>query len=201
MKFENQESWNKSHRLFATGKSPIFWSFTCHDMSTSAPVSKPRRNPPRASRSTRPLNTPDDWFPELKDSETRSGDDHSVNRQINILNKEAYPSHLFSKADNLLVYSFFVKKGRKKRHHAVDPQPAQPEKRTALNAEDGTSAANLCRTIFNGSEFTWEDVKAVVKDMQTIPMFKVDEEEGPNWSACLKQWVLYSLPGVTTTVC
>ena len=53
----------------------------------------------------------DDWDPKLKNPESK------VDRQIHVLNNDAYLADIFGRADDLLLFSLFANKGKKRRHH------------------------------------------------------------------------------------
>ena len=148
-----------------------------------------RRNPPRASKSVAIASSAveSDWFPEIKEPTSK------VHRQINILNRQAYPSEMFAKADSFIIFTAFVQKGKKRRHHAVKPEPAQsnpdPDSDTnhpPLSKEDGVLAAHICKQHFSSGEPSWEAVVQSVKDLQDkILDFRSDDKD---WSACLRQY-------------
>jgi len=143
-----------------------------------------RRNPPRLSKSAAiPSSAVEsDWFPEIKELASK------VHQQINTLNRQAYRSEMFAKADSFLIFTAFVQKGKKHRHHAVKPEPAQPSiSHYPLSKEDGVLAAKICKQHFSGSEPSWEAVVQSVSDLQDkIPDFCSDDKD---WPACLSQYV------------
>lgn len=146
----------------------------------------PRRNPLRSSRSTctAPSTLESEWFPDIKNSESTS----IVHQKINALNREAYPSEIFAKADDLLMYMGFAQKGKKRRHHSVSPELAQSGSNpTRLSNEEGILGAKICEKQFNGGEPSWEAVVQSVETLQQqIPTFRLD---AAHWSACLSQYV------------
>lgn len=142
-----------------------------------------RRNPPRSSRSTKPISSVDDlvdeWYPNAKYPTC------SIDGRVQLLNKEAYLADLFGRADDLVVYSSFANKGKKRRHHCVKPGWAQANKPNPLSGDDGITAANVCKPLFSNGEVTWEDVKKVVSKLQdNVALFRSDEGQ---WSSCLQQ--------------
>ena len=145
-----------------------------------------RRNPPRSSKSSgiSRSNFESEWFPDIKNP------DSTIYRRINTLNRNAYPSVMFARADDLLMYMAFAKKGKKRRHHAVLPEPAQSDNPTYLSKEDGILGANICKEQFNGSEPNWEAVVRSVEALQQqIPAFRLEDRR---WSACLSQYAHFS---------
>ena len=142
----------------------------------------PRRNPARSSRSV-PITPPtveSDWFPDIKDPSSK------VHQQINALNLQAYPSEMFARADSFLMFMAFAQKGKKRRHHAVLPEPAQANANHApLSNEDGILAAKICKDQFNGSEPSWEAVVQSVNDLKDQILDFCSEDKG--WSECLSQ--------------
>jgi len=142
-----------------------------------------RRNPPHSSKSIAITSSAieSDWFPEIKEPTSK------VHQQINILNHQAYPSEMFAKADSFLIFIAFIQKGKKCRHHAVVPEPAQSSaKHNPLSKEDGTLAAKICMQQFNGSEPSWEAVVQSISNLQDkILDFRSDDKD---WSACLRQY-------------
>ena len=148
----------------------------------------PRRNPLRSSRSTKAAHSTLDseWFYDIKDSES------PIHQKVNALNLEAYPSEMFFKADDLLMFMAFAQKGKKRRHHSVLPEPAQSGSNpTRLSNEEGILGAKICEKQFNGSEPSWKAVVQSVEALQQqIPAFRSD---AAHWSACLRQYVHYLL--------
>jgi hypothetical protein len=140
-----------------------------------------RRNPPHSSKSTlTPSKFESAWFPDIKNPES------AVHRQINLLNHQAYPSDIFARADDLLMFVAFAKKGKKRRHHEVLPEPAQSGSPTRLSKEEGTLAANICKRQFNGSEPSWDAVVESVDALQQqISTFHSGDKR---WSVCLSQY-------------
>ena len=142
-----------------------------------------RRNPTRSSRSVpiNPSTIESDWFPEIKNPSSE------VHQQINTLNSQAYQSEMFAKADSFLIFMAFAQKGKKRRHHAVKPEPAQTSTNHApLSNEDGILAANICKRQFDGSEPSWKAVVQSVNDLQDqILHFRSDDKD---WSSCLNQY-------------
>jgi len=140
-------------------------------------------NPPCSLKSVATASTAveSDWFPEIKEPASK------VHQQINALNREAYPSEMFAKADSFLIFTAFVQKGKKHRHHAVVSELAQSSaKYNHLSKEDGTLAAKICMQQFNGSEPSWEAVVESVSNLQDkILDFRSDDKD---WSACLRQY-------------
>jgi len=83
-----------------------------------------RRNPVRSQRLSPYKDSGEcgknEWFPELEPL-------YHVHKQIAFLNKEAYAASIFAQADDLLVFSLFANKGKKRRHRQIKrPEPAQP---------------------------------------------------------------------------
>jgi hypothetical protein len=144
-----------------------------------------RRNPPRANRPSSFLNSTHlSWFPDIKDPQC------PIQSRINTLNREAFLSDIFARADDLLMYTLFAKKGRKRRHHSVVPQPAQSGNATPLSKEHGILAASLCRPLFSGNTPSWDAILHMVDALQhDIPLFRSPELR---WSHCLAQYVLSS---------
>ena len=121
------------------------------------------RNPPRLLKSIAMASSAveSDWFPDIKDPSSK------VHQQINALNLQAYPSEMFARADSFLMFMAFAQKGKKRRHHAVLPEPAQANANHApLSNEDGILAAKICKDQFNGSEPSWEAVVQSVNDLK-----------------------------------
>ena len=150
-----------------------------------------RCNPARSTRSTRPTSftAEHEWFPDIKNPGS------ITHQRINSLNREAYLSEIFAKADDLLMFMAFAKKGSKRRHHQVLPEPAQLGDQTRLSDGEGILGANICKGLFNGSEPSWESVVDSVKALQQqISTFRSDDKR---WSACLSQYAhfLPSPPG------
>lgn len=144
-----------------------------------------RRNPERSTRSTGvDLSLLDNaWFPDIKNP------DSTVHWRINALNCEAYLSAMFSKADDLLIFMAFSKKGKKRRHHAIIPTPAQTGKPTCLSDEEGKLGANICKELFSGNEPSWEAVVRSVEALQQhISKFRSEDKR---WSACLSQYARF----------
>lgn len=162
-------------------------------MGSSTPMGL-RRNPARSKRFS--LYKDSDvcgkveWFPELEPH------DH-VHKKIMDLNKEAYEGSILAQADDLLVFSLFANKGKKRCHHQIKrPEPAQPlttstleGNQTPLSNEDGIRAATICKPLVSGGESTWEDVASTASRLQEeIAEFR-SEHEPRQWAACLKQYV------------
>lgn len=124
------------------------------------------------------------WFPDIKNPESL------VHLRINTLNREAYPSNIFAKADDILVFTMFAKKGKKRRHHAVVPASAQTrEPILRLSKEEGRQGAHICKELFLGNEPSWEVITRLVEDLQQqISKFRSEDKR---WSACLKQYVRF----------
>jgi len=143
-----------------------------------------RRNPPRLSKSVAIASSAadSDWFPEIKEPTSE------VHQQINTLNCQAYPSKMFAKADSFLIFTAFIQKGKKRRHHAVKSEPAHPSvNHDLLSKEDGILAAKICKQHFSSNEPSWEAVVQSVSDLQDkILKFHSDDK---GWSACLQQYV------------
>jgi hypothetical protein len=142
-----------------------------------------RRNPPHSSKSIAAASfaVESDWFPEIKEPASK------VHQQINALNRQAYPSEMFAKADSFLIFTAFVQKGKKRRHHAIKPEPAQPSaSHNPLSKEDGILAAKICKQHFSGSEPSWEAIIQSVDDLQDKISGFQSEDKG--WSACLRQY-------------
>jgi hypothetical protein len=148
-----------------------------------------RRNPSRSSRSTIITSSAFEsaWFPDITNPES------VIHRQINTLNREAYPSEIFARADDLLMFMAFAKKGKKRRHHEVLPDPAQssttrPPPKEFIQA--AIQAANICKDrfkLFNGTqEPSWEAVVRSIEALQQEVSIFRSEDEG--WSACLSQY-------------
>jgi len=147
----------------------------------------PRRNPERSTRSTKidPSLLDDGWFPDIKNP------DSAVHQQINALNREAYLSAIFAKADDLLLFMAFAKKGKKRRHHAVIPALAQTGKPACLSNEEGKLGANICKELFSGNKPSWQVVVQSVEALQHhISKFR---SEDMHWSACLSQYACFFL--------
>ena len=145
-----------------------------------------RHNPPCLSKSipTTSSAIESDWFPEIKEPTSK------VHQQINKLNCQAYPSEMFAKADSFLIFTAFVQKGKKRRHHAVVPEPTQSSaKHNPLSKEDGTLAAKICMQQFNGSEPSWEAVVQSVSNLQDKILDFQSDDKG--WSACLRQYASF----------
>ena len=141
-----------------------------------------RRNPARSTRSTGATSSTleREWFPDIRNP------DSTIHQRINSLNCEAYRSEIFAKADDLLMFMAFAKKGSKRRHHQVLPEPAQLSHPTRLSADEGILGANICKDLFNGNEPSWESVVELVKALQQqISTFRSDDKR---WSACLSQY-------------
>ena len=142
-----------------------------------------RCNPPRSSKSVAIATSAveSDWFPEIKEPASK------VHQQINVLNRQAYPSGIFAKADSFLIFTAFIQKGKKRRHHAVKSEPAQPSANCdPLSKEDGILAAKICKQHFSGGEPSWEAVVQSINDLQDkILDFRLDDKD---WSACLRQY-------------
>ena len=146
----------------------------------------PRHNPQRSTRSSTrmDLSVVDDslWFPDIKNPESL------VHRWINALNHKAYPSDIFAKADDILVFTMFARKGKKHWHYVVVPAPAQThEPILHLLKEEGMQGAHICKELFLGNKPSWEIITQLVEDLQQqISKF---QSEDKRWSACLKQYV------------
>ena len=136
----------------------------------------PRRNPVRASRAAQPTGSVDQWDPKNQEAE------NEVDERLHILNWEAYMACLFGRADNLLMFSLFANKGKKRRSHAVMPERAQEGKQNPLSKKDGSLAGRICK---NSPDGKWETVKKTVLELENqVPMFQSDETK---WSTCLQQ--------------
>ena len=108
-----------------------------------------RHNPPHPSKSALTLSKFESaWFSDIKDPES------AIHYQINLLNHQAYPSDIFARADNLLMFVAFAKKEKKCCHHEILPVPAQSGSPTYLLKEEGTLVANICKCQFNSSELS-----------------------------------------------
>jgi hypothetical protein len=84
------------------------------------------------------------------------------------------------------MFMAFAKKGSKRRHHQVLPEPAQLGDLTRLSNGEGILGANICKDLFNGSEPSWESVVEFIKALQQqISTFRSDDKQ---WSACLSQY-------------
>ena len=150
-----------------------------------------RRNPPRKAKDAAAVssavaiaNSESKWFPEIK------GPTSKVHQQINKLNLEAYPSEMFARADSLLVFSAFISKGKKRRHHHVKPQAAQFfDSHPPLSKEDGILGAHICHQQFNGSEPNWDAVIQSVDNLQHQILDFHSDQKG--WSACLRQYAYF----------
>jgi hypothetical protein len=154
-----------------------------------------RRNPSRAARSAQSVVEGDDWNPDL-----RLGSPHytDADRRLDSLNKEAFPSKIFCRADNLLTYALFAGKGKKRRYNKGTPEQAEGPKNSAAKVEppmppeEGRKAAAICKHLMDYNpdkpEATWEDVgHAVLRLQEEIPSFQSGERL---WSACLQQCVI-----------
>ena len=149
-----------------------------------------RCNPSHSSKSApiAPSKFKSAWFPDVKDPNSR------VHRQINTLNSQAYASEIFAKADDLLMFVAFAKKGKKCCHHEVLPEPAQSGNPTCLSKEEGILAANICKQQFNGSEPSWEAIVESVNSLQwQIEAFHSDDK---HWSSCLRQYARFVLRSI-----
>ena len=141
-----------------------------------------RRNPARSTRSTAatPSTLEHGWFPDIKNP------DSTIHKRINMLNREAYLSEIFSRADDFLMFIAFAKKGGKRRHHEVLPESAQSGDPICLSPEEGKLGAKICKQLFSGSEPSWEAVVQSVKALQQqISTFQFEDK---HWSACLSQY-------------
>jgi hypothetical protein len=123
-----------------------------------------------------------------------------------MLNREAYPHEMFARADDLIIFVAFVNKGKKRRSHAVSPEPAQPQPcgddrnstldfeesegqehpPEGISNEEGTLGAKICRDLFSGKEPSWETAVKSVKALQE--QIKAFQREDKRWSACLSQY-------------
>ena len=97
------------------------------------------------------------WFPKIKEPASK------VHQQINMLNCQAYPSGIFAKADSFLIFTAFIQKGKKRHHHAVKSEPAQPSANCdPLSKEDGILATKICKQHFSGGELVLRQLQLVV---------------------------------------
>jgi hypothetical protein len=150
---------------------------------TTGTSDMPRRNPSRSARSLQPVTTFDEyqWDPKLKNPESK------IDQQIHVLNHDAFLADTFARTDDMLVFSLFANKG-KRRHHEVKPEPAQESMSSPISREDGKAAANVCRPLLNGTvpcDDLLDNVKGAVTRLQNdIPAFKLDKER---WGDCLEQ--------------
>ena len=140
---------------------------------------EPRRNP---SRSARPANCVDEWW---DPHGTRL--DSDIDRQIQKLNREAYPASIFGRVDDLLMFALFATKQasqpKKRRHHAVIPE--QVSNQPMLTREEGAKAAKICRPLVTGQEASLDEVHRAVSELQReIALFRSPEQQ---WTPCLGQ--------------
>ena len=148
-----------------------------------------RRNPPRSSKSAAVTSSTVDseWFPDIK------GPTSEVHQRVNILNRQAYPSEMFAKADDILIFTAFVQKGKKRRHHSVKPEPGRSESgagQSPLSNEDGILAAKICEQQFRLNVPSWEAVLLSVKNLQDqIQAFCSNHKD---WAACLSQYACFA---------
>jgi hypothetical protein len=90
------------------------------------------------------------------------------------------------------MFMAFAKKGKKRRHHQVLPEPAQSSNATQVSKEvneQGILAANICKErfkLFDGSEEpTWKAILQCVEALQQeVSNFRSEDK---HWSACLSQ--------------
>jgi hypothetical protein len=88
------------------------------------------------------------------------------------------------------MFMAFAKKGSKRCHHQVLPEPAQLGHPTCLSDDKGILGANICKDLFNGSEPSWESVVELIKALQQqISTFQSGDK---HWSACLSQYACFS---------
>ena len=131
-----------------------------------------------------------EWFPELEPV-------CPIHKQIGVLNKEAYAASIFAQADDLLRFSLFANKGKKRRHHQIKrPEPVQPlttstseGNQTPLSNEDGRRAATICKPMLSGGESSWEDIVSIASRLQEEFTEFRSEHEPQQWAACLQQYV------------
>lgn len=153
-----------------------------------------RRNPVRSQRFSRYKDSGEcgknHWFPDLQPL-------CHVHKQIAVLNKESYAASIFAQADDLLVFSLFANKGKKRRHHQIKrPESALPlttsaseGSQTPLSNEGGRRAATICKPLVSGGESSWEGVTSTVSRLQEELSEFHSEHEQQQWAACLKQFV------------
>lgn len=142
-------------------------------------------NPLRSAKSTAitPSRPGLEWFLDIKNA------DSIVHQQVNALNREAYPSGVFARADDFLIYIAFSGKGKKHRHHFVSPEPAQTGNVTHLSKQEGIQGTKICKELglFSHGEPSWDVIVRSVEALQReIPTFWLEHE---HWSACLSQYV------------
>lgn len=148
---------------------------------------KPRRNPSRAAR---PTIFKDGWWdPELTKELTVAHSD--VDRQIYMLNREAYPAELFGRADDLLMFSLFATKQaspshrhrKRQRHHAVIPEQVTDQQ--MLTRDEGAKAAKICEPLLIGKDASMDMVHTVVSELKRdFALFQSPEQQ---WVPCLRQ--------------
>ena len=148
----------------------------------------PRRNPPHSSKAIAiaPSQSELEWFPDIKNP------DSIIHQRINALNREAYLSQVFARADDFLIYMAFTGKGKKRRHHSVSPGLAQSGNVIRLSKQEGIEGANICKDLGlfdHDREPSWEAVVRSAESLQRqISTFQLEDE---HWSACLRQYVRF----------
>jgi hypothetical protein len=176
--------------IYGRSRDVQFSALACYSFSPQPTLSEsrmsaaePRRNPSRAAR---PTNFKDGWW--YPESTVAHSD---VDRQIQTLNKEAYPADLFGRADDLLMFSLFAtkqathgkRKRPRKRHHAVIPQ--QVTNQPMLTRDEGATAAKICESLLSGNDASMDEVCSVVSELEKqIPLFRSPERL---WLPCLQQ--------------
>ena len=142
---------------------------------------QPRKNP---SRSARPARCVDEWW---DPHATRTRLDSDVDRQIQKLNREAYPAEIFGRVDDLLMFTLFATKQatnpKKRRHHAVIPE--QVSDQLMLTRDEGAKAAKICRPLVIGNDASMDVVHTVVSELQKeMAQFQSPARQ---WVSCLGQ--------------
>src|ERR1700761_7872797 len=138
-----------------------------------------RRNPPRSAKRAKfdkseSLN--EYWEPDLKNPASH------VDRRLQALNLEAYPVNVFGRGDDLIMFSAFARKRKKRRHHAVIPERPKGSNEALPTAEVGKTAARLCHPIFGGRPASWDEVGKVALELQkSISEFQSSSQE---WVQC-----------------
>jgi hypothetical protein len=143
-----------------------------------------RRNPSRSAKRAEPQpGVSDEFFdPDAKNPTSK------VDRQLRILNLQAYPTNIFGWVDDLIMFGAFSKKGGKRRHHAVIPERSKGSNSALPPAEVGKKVAEICKPIFSGREASWDAVCEVASLLQKgIPYF---HPETPELGKCLPQCVM-----------
>ena len=122
--------------------------------------------------------------------------------QLDRLNKEVFPAKMFCQADNLLVYTLFAGKGKKRHYDKVMLLRAQDTAQGSENSaveyslpmppEEGCKGAAICKHLMdlNMLKAIWEDISHTVLRLQKeIPSFGLGETQ---WSMCLQQCIILS---------